>query len=394
MQMIRLHFKRFFSLRQTLSFYLAFTIMLILLATVFNHYQETLETSDQIRLGVINEDTHQLAQVLMSSFQESDTFTALFDLTFDTESLISRAFDKGDLDAYIQIPEGFTEGLLTYENMPITIHGHLENPIKNRLIEEILSGYASYIDTANAATWSLYYTMEKADLTGAQIVKINNAFSVEMIGATLGRASHFELDQYTELPTSTALGYFLLALPLAMMTFITVNSGMVTIQQRQEWHYRRLSISGMPFWWQVVSEQTAQWLSGLILLMPAVLGLIFFTSTAMALWGTLALMLSLLFWQSSWRLLSYGFKDPAALGLLASTLGFMVTLAGGGLVPFILLPVWLKRIGSLTPLFQFNRIGLEQQPIFPLFLFIGMTALIIALEILILATGSRRRGPQ
>lgn len=394
MQMIRLQFKRFFSWRQTLYFYMAFILMLVLLATVFNRYQETLEASEQIHLGVINQDTHQLAQVLMTSFEESDTFTALFDLTFDQEHAISKAFDQGTLDAYILIPEGFTEGLLTYENMPITIHGHLENPIKNRLIEEILSGYASYIDTANAATWSLFYTMEKTDLTYAEIVKINTGFSIEMIGATLGRASHFLLDEYTELPDASALSYFLLALPLAMMTFITVNAGMVAIQQRKEWHYRRLCISGMPFWWQVVSEQIAQWLNGLILLLPAILGLFFLTNVSMALWGTLALMLSLIFWQSSWRLLSFAFNDPAPLGLLASTLGFMVTLAGGGLVPFILLPVWLKRIGSYTPLFQFNRLGLEHHAIPALYQFAALTLLIMALEILLLTTGSRRRGPR
>lgn len=346
--MVLIHFKRFFSLKGLSLYYALILALFLLLSTIFYNYSESLVESGQIRLGVVSQDTHALSQVLLDSFKNSPQFSSLFQLTFEDLDKTSRAFSEGALDAYVVIPEGFTEGLLTYESQGIQLYGHLENPLKNQLIAAIMSGYASYIDASNAATWSLYFTMKDAKIPSPEIMKANDAFSFEMIGATLGRGNYFQMNPVSELPMLTAKGYFALALPLGFICLTTLASGTQAIQQRKRAVHDRLRIAGTSYLKQLYSEQLAQWLYGLTLLVPCVIILALWLPESLAI-ALLGFMVAWWLWQCLWRLASTLTADTSTYVTAATSVAFFATLSSGGFVPYLMLPDWLKQLGALAP---------------------------------------------
>ena len=359
--MIALHLKRLLSIKGLLLYYALILCLFLLLTSIFNNYTSSLTRSDQIKLGVVSEDKHQLSQILLDSFKNSPQFTALFQLSFDTLENTTRAFEKGTLDAYVVIPSGFTEGLLTYENQDIELYGHLENPLKNQLIASILSGYASYIDASNAATWSLYFTMKDAKLPTSDILKINSAFSFEMIGATLGRSNYFSFNPVSELPMLSATSYFILALPMGFITLTTLSGGTQCIVNRKRAVYGRLSIASRPFIKQLLAEHIAQWLHGILLLLPVFFGIYWYLPGQFPI-ATSLLILFWWFWQCVWRLASYATDNPNTFVMTASSIAFLVVLSSGGFVPYLMLPDWLKSLGSWLPNFKALQWASQNHP--------------------------------
>lgn len=346
--MLLLHFKRLFSPRGLCYYYALNLALFLLLTTIFNNYSEVLTQENKIVLGLVSQDNHQLSQVLLDSFSNNPQFSSLFSLSISDLKTTEAAFKNGDLDAYVVIPEGFTEGLLAYNSQGIDLFGHLENPLKNQLIAAIMGGYAHYIDASNAATWSLYFTMKDAGLYGDQITKINTAFSFEMIGTTLGRNNYFELIPYAELPLLSAKAYFALALPLGLIALSTIGVGTQAIGHRQQALYKRQLVAGLPYWRQVLVAQVAHWLNGLLLLLPLFLVLVWQYPLT---WprGVFVLALAWWLWQGLWRFASCFTKDANAFVMATSALGFFSVLSSGGFVPYLMLPDWLKQLGSAMP---------------------------------------------
>ncbi len=381
--MIAIHFKRLLNIKSLLLYYALILVLFLLLTSIFNNFSERLTKSDQIRLGIVSEDTHALAQVLLDSFKNSPQFTALFKLQFDSSKVIKNAFETDQLDAYVVIPTGFTEGLLTYNNQSIDLYGHLENPLKNQLIASILSGYASYIDASNAATWSLYFTMKDAKLPTSEIVKVNNAFSFEMIGATLGRGNYFEMHPVSELPMLSSISYFALALPFGLITLTTLTAGTQAIINRNQAVHKRLAIAGQPYIKQIIAEHMAQWLHGLLLLLPAFAMLLIFMPKQFVS-SILLLSLSWWLWQSGWRLFSLLTDDVNAYVMTASSMAFVIVLGSGGFIPFLMLPDWLKGIGSYLPNMLLMQVITQPQSAYTIqvasVVLIIIIALFIALE--------------
>lgn len=381
--MIRFHIKRIFSFKQLILYYAIVLLLYLLLSVLFDQYGDTLTKANQIQLGVISEDTHNLSQVLLDSFSNNPQFTALFSVSIGPKDEIANQFAKGSLDAYILIPKGFTEGLLTYNNQNITLYGKLENPAKNQLIAAMISGYAQYIDAANAATWSLYFTMKDANLPSEALTANNNAFSFEMISATLGRGKYFTLAPQSELPLLSSSSYFSLALPLALVTLSTLSAGTMAIKQRRQAHYKRLVATGYPLWRHLLEEYFAHWLYGIFLSLP-IFVLILLSAQDYWIQFSLVILISWFLWPIFWRILSLLTSDHLSFIAAATAIGFITIMASGGFIPFLLLPAWLKSLGMWQPNMQLMRLGtqaLEVQSFFvPLLLILLLGLITIYLE--------------
>jgi hypothetical protein len=385
--------KRRINLRALLIFYIILAMTLALLSWAFAAYEEQLKEADRIRLAVVNEDTHLFAGVLVDSFKDNSHFTSLFELTFSTHKEAEQLYAKGEIDAYVHIPKGFTQGLLTYDNLPVTIIAHVENPVKNRLIEEILTGYAYYIDAANAATWSLYFTMEDSGMPSETLQRINNSFSLEMISATMGRASWFELDPQYEIPSVSALTYFTIMLPMGVLTLLGLQSGSMSIEDRKDLCHWRLYTTGLSMTFQVLTTAVVDALYAFIFLFPLMLVLFTYNTPSLALWAIGMLVLGTLFWQSSWRLVSYTFKDPSTFSLAITSAAFFIALTSGTLVPFAFLPIWIRQIGSFLPPFILGRSALMgYETIHPYVYTIACLCLVFLVAEALLLRRSFRKG--
>ncbi|MCK8059392.1 MULTISPECIES: ABC transporter permease [unclassified Fusibacter] len=378
--------KRQLKWKNTIIIQLALILLTLFMQFLFSGYETTLVSSEQIRFGVASEDTHPAATLLINSFATNENFTSLFTVVIDEKDSVIDQFNRGTLDAYIIIPEGFSYGLMYYENKPLSIYTHADNPVKNRLLEGVFNSYSEYVTAVDLTTLSLYRTMDDAGSTDEAKVSANEQFSVEMITAAMGRGRHFTTSTLSYLPKITTLHYILLALPLSLIAFMSIGFGLSTLESRQTSTFKRLLTTGTSPLFIVMAEIIAQTLQLVGVLLPVVLAVYYTADLSFAGSAFLAFILCSMLFVSIWRSVSYMFKDAQSLSFLATIVTSLLVLAGGGLIPFVLLPLMVKKIGVFSPIYLILRLAITGvgSSFVTLGILMSLFALFVSIEVILI----------
>lgn len=348
-------FKRHFKWQVMLTLQLVFISLFVFFVMVYATYQKDYKDSERISVGLINEDTSPMSSVIIDSFRNNTHFTGLFQLTLGSKEMIQSGFDQGSLHAFVLIPEGFSSALIHYENIPLQVTTHADHPTKNRILVEALTSYGAYVKAADLATLSLYETLKADGMSQADLTKANEQFSIEMISATMGRQLMFDVQTTSDMPLVTANSYFIMALPLALFALMTIQNGLQLIDDLKRTITHRLMVASQPLWQLSLGSLIGQLLVVLCYFFP-LFGMLFWqVGPALALSGSLLLVIGILVWSIFWRLLALLVKHEQAFSLFASLMGLSLAIVGGGFMPFVVLPPLLKQVGSLTPIYHLTR---------------------------------------
>lgn len=357
--MLFYYLKRDFHFRFIFVVQIVLAITILFMNVVFSNYSEDYKKSNQIKIGIVNYDASDMKSgLLIENFKSNDKFTRLFEIVEAGQEDVKEKFYSGQIDCYVEIPEGFSDGLMHYENQNINIFVDVKNPTKNMILSHIFHAYSNFIKGSNLATYSLYNLMEEAALPKERVEAINNVFSVEMVGTALNREKFFDINTSSHLPLVDAMRYFLYALPLALLSFLSINHGIDYLKSRKSLIVKREILilnSGFKF---LFYDIFARAIGTCFVFLPLfVLQFIFYGLGTFSI-SVLIMFMAILFFTMLWRILSFLLPSEFGLSMLGSFSAFAMSLVSGCIVPFIILPQALKSIGEKTMHFWFLKLSM------------------------------------
>lgn len=375
--MIFYYIKRDFNLKMIFMIQILLIFTLFFMNFVFRDYEQDYKKANKIKIGVVNMDSSDNKSVLLiENFKSNEQFSSLFEILLVDKKDALEKFKKGEIDSYVEIPQGFSDGLMHYENQNLNVFVDVKNPTKNMILSHVFKAYSNFIKGSNLATYSLYNVMEEAGFSDSKLRTINNSFSVEMVGTALNRTGFFEVKKHTSLPIVDALRYFLYALPLAFVSFLSIDHGINYLRARKSFVLKRESLIINSKVKLIVFDIFSKTISTFSIFIPISALQFAFYGWAVFLQSAFILFFSILSLVMFWRILSFVITSEFGISVFGSFIAFGMSLISGCIVPFIFLPQGLKSVAEFLPHFWFLKLSMPIK-------YIGWNSFIIGIFILI-----------
>lgn len=389
LNLIWLGVKRNVSIKRIVLVQLVVILFFLILMFSFEGYDASYREGQKVNVGIVNHDTSKPTMLLLNNFRSTEHFSNLYNMIDIKEGEIETKMSSSEVDAVITIPEGFALGLYHFENKPVFLKTEASNITKNAILRETLNGFSEYIKAVDMASYVYNDRIAELNLKSDQEYNRQLAFNLALLSSTLGREKYFDVRKVSEIPALSSFEYFLVALPMSFVAFISIMSGLRRLKEDASGIKVRLELSGLSVFSQLVAFYVSQIL-GLILLMAPVIA---FAALKMGALYSIRLLIAFVFcyafYSVIWRLIALISKNSAFLSVSAITLSFSFSLISGGIVPYTLLPAWAKYLCVRTLNFNLVRLVFTGEFVTVLLLYLMIFVLLFASDALLSSGGLR-----
>ncbi len=153
----------FLTLKKQLRVWLSFIVAVIasvgiavVTAYMVNAYLNEGLLAGKLKLGLVNNDTHQYAQnavnLIFSGVNSDDEYVS-FEL-IDSEEQMLKDLENGDIFGAIVIPKNFVNSILSGENNPPKIISDPRNPLYALMLEQLANSLTDVLSIAQSGIYS------------------------------------------------------------------------------------------------------------------------------------------------------------------------------------------------------------------------------------------------
>ncbi|MBH1939687.1 ABC transporter permease [Mobilitalea sibirica] len=366
-------------------------LIIIIIGTSYNRKKEEVPISEKLRLGVINHDNSSYSELLLTYFNGSETFSSLISVIIGENDEIKEAFQKGELDIFLEIPQGFAENMIRIEHLPIEVTINIQDTTKAILFKNVLESYEKYISAVEMNAVGLYDIMEKDGINPDIIEHANTTVSMDLIFTALGKEAFFSFKTVDTFPATTLSEYYLISVLVMFLLYSGLYGGFQLINEITMGTFARMKTTRLPMY---------QFLTAKILLLTitltaiAVLSICFIRNSSYSLAIGLTGFAMSLFSVTFAILLSAFFDTTQRYILVGNLVIFYCIVIGGGIIPIQFLPQDILQLAKMTPNYHMVEgiIRLGQGQLSHTYLIIAVLFLIAALNFtLTLLFYSKRR---
>lgn len=338
---ININFKKMLAV-QLVTFVLGF-----ILIGAFNSYEEEYKLAQKINVGIKNKDNNIATELLLNNFKNTEHFSGLFELkTIDSDDDGNLAINNGEVDALVILPEGFADGLYHFENKVIELITKSSIPTKNAVLSETLRGFSDYVKAVDMASYVYNDRLSELDLSAELEKSKRITFNMELLKATLGRSKYFEIQTISDLPVVSSIEYYLAALPISIMCFISIISGIRKLKEDNLGVAVRIELSGVGHIKQAIAFYISEAINAIFLVFPVIVYSAYKSGLSYAMRLALSAAIAYVFYAAIWRIIAQLSKSKETLSIACISISFLSCLIAGGIVPYLLLPVWVKGIAT------------------------------------------------
>lgn len=331
---------------------LAFLLIFLLFSTIFNGFMEEQRLIDHVHIGIVDQEDSKLSRMLVGHFKTNEEFMSLFTVTVADDQTIQQMYDTDELSAIIYIPENFTNSLRRFKNTPLHITLNANYPLQNTVLENIMHSYSTYIKAVDVGIYSLHEVLEAEGIADADLNRINESFSVNMVLTALGRNEIFDHKVIETFPSATSDAYFIYSIVLLMIIFVASSGASMVSDELKTMCLQRLKTSPHTYIKFASSKIIVMYLNLLILLIPVMLALkTLQPSLGMAYTFYLFLFLSLVTLFFIILSVTIGLVVPKNdISALVTTMTTLVLgILGGHFIPIQVMPKFIQDLSSFTP---------------------------------------------
>jgi hypothetical protein len=305
----------------------ALTCLLLLLAV--SHMLERQSLFEPFSVGVVDEGDSPEVRMIFDFLSE-----AAVRLEYLTKTEADVQLRRGEIPAYVQLPEHFARDIISGANAPFILYGNNDMPLQYSLARLLASGGVAFLSASQAGIYAtIDYALEQGltwDFINRYILfPVNVSFIRQLLEyEQLFMAEVLPLTQNISPVTHYIFCFtaFLLLLNLLSVTRILTGYSKAV--------YDRFKLAGWPVY-KVQLIRLAGLLAVNILLTAPLYGLAMHITSG----GTVISGLALAFCVSGFGLLAAGlFRSNAACGLFVFITSSVMLFAAGGIVPLAFLP--------------------------------------------------------
>lgn len=352
LDLIKKDIKLIINFKKILVIVLGFLTVFFIFSSMFQDYMTEKRLIDQLNVGIVDNEDSLLSGMLIGHFQNNEEFMSLFTIQVDTEETLLKKFNDNELSAIIQIPQGFTDSLLHFENTPLKIILNSNYPLQNTVLENIMTAYSTYIKAVDVGIYSLYHTLESEGLDKTTLNDINESFSANMVLTALRRNNLFEHEVIETFPSTSSSQYFIFAIMLLLIIFTATSGASILSDDIKNNVLSRYKVTGNHFMKFTFSKIIVIYLNMLTLVIPLLvlthfinpnielsffLTLIGFISLVIIFFTSFALTIGILFIKVDINL------------LMATMLTMVLGILGGNFIPIQIMPKVIQDLSAFTP---------------------------------------------
>ncbi len=379
--LIWLRIRQNIKIKKIIVIELVIIALFFMLARGFENYQDEYKKSQRIVVGLDNQDRTIPANMLVNNFKNTEHFADLFELRDLDAKNFKSEIKAGNIDAAVSMPKGFADALYHFENKPVTLITKTSTPTKNAILEGTLSGYSKYVKGVDMACYAYNNLVESKETDAKLIEAREKGITVDLLYATLNRDTYFEKRGLSQIKMVNSMEYYSLALPFSMIAFISLIASFKRIRERHLSIQKRIKISGISIFKQLIADYIAEILFTLLIFLPLIIYRLIRVDSITTLKFTLSVVIASIFFSNLWRFLSHLVKTRSNTMILGISISFINALISGAIVPYILLNKNIKGLGEYSLNFKLTRYTMEMTDLINLSTFFIIITLLFLINL-------------
>ncbi len=305
-----------------------------------------------VRFGIADEDQTEDSYLLVIYFDENEGFNEYFKVVRGTKKELEEAFDRGELDMYMVIPEGFTRNLKSYVNMPIETIINNSDKTKLELMSILADTYSEYITAVQINCKGLTDMVGREDFDSALVQR-------ELVLTALGKDSFFRRKTIDRFEGISLVNYYIYSGIILIILYAGLFAGLKSLKERLGKAGERLVSVGVGRG-KIFFSSLSAFVLVYTVIMGIALGLIAglgeLTVPPVAIFFVF---LAIVVVCSLFMLISKFVKSVPAYMILGNMLILFTTIAGGGIIPIMYLPEGCIAVARFTPTYWFIKLILQ-----------------------------------
>jgi ABC-2 type transport system permease protein len=321
-------------------------LIIIIIGTSYNVKNNLNTQTEQLKLGVINKDSSPYSELLLNYFNSSETFSSFITVKNGQQGPIQEAFEQGEIDVYLEIPEDFAKNMIKLEHSPITVTFNISDTSKTILFQNVLKSYEKYIAAVEANAVGLYEIMQQQGMEQTQIDETNRMVSIDLILTALGKEAFFSYRPINQFPSTTLIQYYLSSVLVMVFLYSGLSIGYQVLTEMKQGTFTRL---------QTTRTSLFCFLTAKVFVMVTVMT-VASSIAVIVLKGSTINRAGILFcfalsmFSVCFAIFLCAFFNITQRYILVGNIGiFYFTVLGGGIIPIPFLPQNLLTLSKITP---------------------------------------------
>ncbi len=338
-------------------------LVLLVSLTVAPYFFSNVRT-ENFFVAVLNEDDDPMTESILQGLIESKSLGGLIRVAFVSSEETGLAALKDGAAAYIHIPAGMQDTLVTGGSAQITYVGNADMPLEDALLFETLSSGVELVSYAQHAANMIYYDSRDYGVDQQTASQVYSSTARTFFLSVLARASLYEdTDLTSPLGSAMPIEYYAVSFLVLFVALGALPVARITADDHETGLIHRQLLSGSAPRVCFVSR----WLAGTVFsfiqfaVLAAALGIIAGAGSLFS-GNLLVLMLSgllLCAFLSLGMLLVGLFSRSAPLAVRVAFMSVLaLSLLGGLLVPSAFLPQAIRDICYYSPFAAALRLGI------------------------------------
>ncbi len=306
---------------------------------------------EKLSIGIVDNDKSTLSNMLLANFVNNDQFSSMMKLKMGEIDKLQKDFDAGELTAIVTIPKGFTNGLLHYQNLPLSVQVDSSKPLKAMILMEVFDSYSDYIEAVDSSTLAAYETLLENGFTKEKLHKINELFSMQMVTFTLSRNNIFSNNIIHTFPATNSFTYFIAAILCLCICFLSTGIIFSIYNDFRSFCIHRYSSIKHNFYIFTASK--------LLSFSIIITFIAFLIAVPLLVWLSIPfhyifillveLFIYSIFFTAFFLLIGLLLFSEGAAALFCNMFIFILGLLGGNFIPLSLMPKMIQNISMITP---------------------------------------------
>ncbi len=329
--------------------------VLLLIGVMGAVFAKPSASADKVRFGIYDADDSQYSRLLISYFNDNETFSSYISLVQGDEAELDSMLRRGELDLYLCIPKDFASRLMRIDNVPIKAVVDSSDATKAVLYKNLLESYAKYISSVQVNAQAVYDIMEREGYDEQETSSVNYSLSYDMIFTALGKDDFFEHIELERIEGVSLVNYYVSAGVVLAAMYAGLIAGLSFLKERKSLASDRLRSVGISTGRQFLSKLAAYFIlcgAAFALLASAVniSGKMRFSAASICF-----MLAGLLVFCTFFMLISCCLDSEGSYSIFANMVILLLTIVGGGIIPIMYLPEAVARVARFTPNYWFIR---------------------------------------
>lgn len=328
-------------------------MVIFLMAAGFKYLFQRGVYIDTFEIVVINQDSHPLSNLLIQQIQEDEKLKELLHIQFIEDEIEGEKRVKDGLAvAAVVIPDGFMRSLETGTNHSVKLITSKSQPLKSHIIKSIMDSYMKSVSGGQSAVNAVWKYYRDTDMSYQESSKkIDRVIQDITMRIYFARSNVFEKKTVAGINSLSSFEFYFTSVMIIFLMFSALSAGKSIIEDEKTKVLDRLKLTGVSGFTYVMGKFISTIIIGVLQSLPIFMIAVYFLVGGIGIKYLYMMLLYTIIILTIAALSLMGtvlVKSQEQMDIMGNITIFIMTLIGGGIIPYIYFPTPLQYLSKFT----------------------------------------------